>query len=94
MTSSGIEPATYRLVAQYFNQLRNRVPMFLMIGYKNVVHWGDFQWHTDHSKFRKNPLLSSRTETGWQIYTESGIKREMESVSTQFRNQNIYEMLL
>jgi hypothetical protein len=38
MTSSGLEPATFRLVTQCLNQLRYRVPLLLSGGTRNIYH--------------------------------------------------------
>jgi hypothetical protein len=38
MTLSGIDPATFRFVAQWLNQLRHRVPHPITQGWKNPKH--------------------------------------------------------
>jgi hypothetical protein len=39
MTPSGIEPATFRLVAQCLNQLRHRVQVFKDWYVSKISHW-------------------------------------------------------
>jgi hypothetical protein len=36
MTTSGIEPATFRLVAQYLNQLRYRLPPSYKLSWRRI----------------------------------------------------------
>ena len=38
MIQSEIEPATFRLVAQYLNQLLYRVPLLLLYNFKVFIH--------------------------------------------------------
>jgi hypothetical protein len=44
MTQSGIEPATFRLVAQCLNQLRHRVHRCYFLGVKLIIHTHLVPW--------------------------------------------------
>ena len=65
MTSSGIEPATFLLVAQCFNQLRHRVPLEWRVLRKSVAINLKYVRHDRRVKTLKYYLKENRLDVNF-----------------------------
>jgi hypothetical protein len=83
MTPSGIEPATFRLVAQYLNQLRHCVLHGWRISFSLLNQYSDASWILDFVAFPKYKLVKPAGLNGNVGGNRFGISVDTSNILTE-----------